>query len=360
MVSDSYKSRPVFISSNVVKRLFEARNNVDAFRYIVAREDFEEALHEALKNAVSEKGQDFWSKLALEKETLTIEHLQKIAFTPLHVDVNIVENDILDVEKFKKARPDLTEGAEFITEPDGRYIVGAEVEKMSKSKFNVVNPDDIVTKYGADVLRLYEMFLGPLEQAKPWNTNGIDGVYRFIRKFYRLFYKDDAAGVRQLIVTDEPPTPAELKVLHRTIKKTEDDIETYSFNTSVSSFMICVNELAALGCHKRAVLQELVLLLSPYAPHIAEELWAALGNEPGTVSKAEFPTFNPNFLIEDAFEYPIQINGKVRTTISFAIDRAPIEIERAVLADEIVQKWLDGKLPKKVVVVPKRIVNVVI
>ena len=245
---------------------------------------------------------------------------------------------------------------------NGGYTIekGGTIEKMSKSKFNVVNPDDIVTKYGADVLRLYEMFLGPLEQAKPWNTNGIDGVYRFIRKFYRLFYKDDAAGVSQLIVTDEQPTPAELKVLHRTIKKTEDDIETYSFNTSVSSFMICVNELAALGCHKRAVLQELVLLLSPYAPHVAEELWAVLGNEPGTVSKAEFPTFNPNFLIEDAFEYPIQINGKVRTTISFAIDRAPTEIERVVLADEIVQKWLDGKLPKKVVVVPKRIVNVVI
>ena len=248
-----------------------------------------------------------------------------------------------------------------LTEEGDRYIsLRPEVEKMSKSKFNVVNPDDIVTKYGADVLRLYEMFLGPLEQAKPWNTNGIDGVYRFIRKFYRLFYKDNAAGESQMIVTDEPPTPAELKVLHRTIKKTEDDIETYSFNTSVSAFMICVNELATLNCHKRTILQDLVLLLSPYAPHIAEELWAALGNEPGTVSKAEFPKFNPNYLVEDAFEYPIQINGKVRTTISFAIDRAPTEIEREVLADEIVQKWLEGKAPKKVVVVPKRIVNVVI
>ncbi|GAB2569411.1 leucine--tRNA ligase [Spirosoma areae] len=285
--------------------------------------------------------------------------------TPLHVDVNIVENDVLDIEAFKKARPDLTENAEFILETDGRYIVGAEVEKMSKSKFNVVNPDDIVEKYGADVLRLYEMFLGPLEQAKPWNTNGIDGVYRFIRKFWRLFYKDNAAGESQWIVTDDrnggpPPTPAELKILHKTIQKTESDIEAYSFNTSVSSFMICVNELATLNCHKQAILQDLVLILSPYAPHITEELWAALGNEPGTISKAEFPTFNPNYLVEDAFEYPIQINGKVRTTISFAIDRAPIEIEREVLADEIVQKWLEGKAPKKVVVVPKRIVNVVI
>lgn len=280
--------------------------------------------------------------------------------TPLHVDVNIVENDVLDVEAFKKARPDLADKAEFITEPDGRYIVGAEVEKMSKSKFNVVNPDMIVEKYGADVLRLYEMFLGPLEQAKPWNTNGIDGVYRFIRKFWRLFYKDSAAGESQWIVTDEQPTPAELKVLHKTIKKTEEDIELYSFNTSVSSFMICVNELAALNCHKRAILQDLVLLLSPYAPHITEELWAALGHEPGTLSQAEFPEFNPNYLVEDAFDYPIQINGKVRTTISFAIDRSPIDIEREVLADETVQKWMDGKTPKKVVVVPKRIVNVVL
>ena len=290
--------------------------------------------------------------------------------TPLHVDVNIVENDVLDVDVFKATRPDLTENgngqpAVFITEPDGRYIVGVEIEKMSKSKFNVVNPDMIVEKYGADVLRLYEMFLGPLDQAKPWNTNGIDGVYRFLRKFWRLFYKDQTvvtseAGTSQWIVTDEAPTPAELKVLHRTIQKAENDIETYSFNTSVSAFMVCVNELTALNCHKRAVLQELVLLLSPYAPYITEELWAALGNEPGTISKASFPKFNPNYLVEDAFEYPIQINGKVRTTISFAIDRAPTEIEREVLADLIVQKWLEGKAPKKVVVVPKRIVNVVI
>ncbi|WP_338876894.1 leucine--tRNA ligase [Spirosoma sp. SC4-14] len=280
--------------------------------------------------------------------------------TPIHVDVNIVENDVLDIEAFKKQRPDLAENAEFILEPDGRYVVGAEVEKMSKSKFNVVNPDDIVDKYGADVLRLYEMFLGPLEQAKPWNTNGIDGVHRFIRKFWRLFYKDNAAGESEWIVTNEQPTPAELKVLHRTIQKAESDIEAYSFNTSVSAFMVCVNELTALNCHKRAILQDLVLILSPYAPHITEELWAALGNEPGTISKASFPVFNPNYLVEDAFEYPIQINGKVRTTISFAIDRAPSEIEKEVLADEIVQKWLDGKSPKKVVVVPKRIVNVVI
>jgi leucyl-tRNA synthetase len=280
--------------------------------------------------------------------------------TPLHVDVNIVDNDVLDIDAFKKTRPDLAENAEFITEPDGKYIVGAEVEKMSKSKYNVVNPDMIVERYGADVLRMYEMFLGPLEQAKPWNTNGIDGVYRFLRKFWRLFYKDSAVGDSQWIVTEEPPTPDELKVLHQTIQKAENDIETYSFNTSVSAFMVCVNELTSLNCHKRAILQELVLLLSPYAPHITEELWAALGNEPGSISKADFPKFNPNYLVEDSFEYPIQINGKVRTTMNFAVDRAPKEIEAEVLADDVVQKWLEGKSPKKVVVVPKRIVNVVV
>ncbi|GAB3699235.1 leucine--tRNA ligase [Spirosoma flavus] len=291
---------------------------------------------------------------------VSLNQIQGKDVTPLHVDVNIVENDVVDIDAFKKARPDLTDNATFIFEPDGRYVVGTEVEKMSKSKFNVVNPDDIVAKYGADVLRMYEMFLGPLEQAKPWNTNGIDGVYRFIRKFWRLFYKDNLDGSSTWIVNDEQPTPAELKVLHRTIQKAESDIEAYSFNTSVSAFMVCVNELSTLNCHKRAILQDLVLILSPYAPHITEELWAALGNEAGTISKAQFPTFNPSYLVEDAFEYPIQINGKVRTTISFAIDRAANEIEREVLADEIVQKWLDGKTPKKVVVVPKRIVNVVI
>lgn len=283
--------------------------------------------------------------------------------TELHADVNIVENDVLDVEAFKNWLPDY-QNAEFILE-NGKYVCGSMVEKMSKRYYNVVNPDTIAEKYGADVLRLYEMFLGPLEQAKPWNTNGIDGTFRFIRKFWRLFYKDNAAGESQWIVTDDRDggpiaTPAELKVLHKTIKKAQEDIANYSFNTSVSAFMVCVNELTTLNCHKRAILQDLVLLLSPYAPHVCEELWAALGNEPGSISRASYPVFNPAFLVEDAFEYPIQINGKVRTTISFAIDRAATEIEKEVLADETVQKWLEGKTPKKVVVVPKRIVNVVI
>ncbi len=282
-------------------------------------------------------------------------------FNVVRIPVEYTDNDFLLEATFKQDYPEFKD-AVFIREKysDELYKCGVDIEKMSKSKRNVVNPDDMVERYGADVLRIYEMFLGPLEQAKPWNTNGIDGVYRFIRKFYRLFYKDTPEGGNEWIVTDEQPTPAELKILHKTIKKAQDDIDAFSFNTSVSSFMICVNELATLKCSKRAILQDLVLLLSPYAPHITEELWAALGNEPGTVSKAQYPVFDAKYLVEDAFEYPIQINGKVRTTISFAIDRAASDIEKEVLADEIVQKWLEGKAPKKVVVVPKRIVNVVI
>ncbi|GAB3166006.1 leucine--tRNA ligase [Telluribacter humicola] len=281
--------------------------------------------------------------------------------TPLHVDVNIVENDVLDIEKFKATRLDIAgENAEFILEESGslqgKYVCGVEVEKMSKSKFNVVNPDDIVVRYGADTLRLYEMFLGPLEQAKPWNTNGIDGTFRFIRKFWRLFYNDNG----QWLVTEEAPKAEELRVLHKTIKKVEEDIEHFSFNTAVSAFMVCVNELSSLKCHKKAILQELVVLLSSYAPHISEELWAALGNEKGTVSKADFPKWEQQYVVDDVFEYPIQINGKVRTTLPFALDTAPPDIEKEVLANEIVQRWLEGKTPKKVIVVPKRIVNVVI
>ncbi|GAB3257863.1 leucine--tRNA ligase [Larkinella harenae] len=285
--------------------------------------------------------------------------------TPLHVDVNIVENDVLEVETFRKTRPDYAENAEFILEDGGpshgKYICGVEIEKMSKSKFNVVNPDTIVERYGADTLRLYEMFLGPLTDAKPWNTNGIDGVYRFLKKFWRLFYEEPTeTRPGRWLVTDEKPTPAELKVLHKTIRKVAEDIENLSFNTSVSAFMVCVNELSTLKCNKKAVLQDLVVLLAPFAPHITEELWAALGNEAGTLSYAEFPVFNAAYLVEDTIEYPVQINGKVRTTLAFPADAAPKDIENEILANEVVQKWLEGKTPKKVVVVPKRIVNVVV
>ncbi|PWK29224.1 leucyl-tRNA synthetase [Arcicella aurantiaca] len=273
--------------------------------------------------------------------------------TDIHVDVNIVNNDILDVNAFKNWREDFA-NAEFILE-DGKYVCGVEVEKMSKSKYNVVNPDILVDKVGADTLRLYEMFLGPLEQAKPWNTNGIDGSFRFIKKVWRLFY-DDQSNFK---VKDEAPTPAELKVLHTAIKKVEEDLERYSFNTVVSTLMICVNDLGSLKCSKKAILQELVILMSPYTPHIAEELWTLLGNEAGTISYASFPKFNPSYLVEANFEYPISINGKVRANISFPTDAVPADIEAGVLANEVVLKWLDGKAPKKVIVVPKRIVNVV-
>ncbi len=272
----------------------------------------------------------------------------------LHVDVNIVHNDELDMEAFRNWRPDLA-NAEFITEENGKYICGWEVEKMSKSKYNVVNPDDIIERYGADTLRLYEMFLGPLEQFKPWNTNGIDGVSKFLKKLWRLFHNQEG----EFAVSDEAPSKAELKVLHKTIKKAEEDIERYSFNTSVSSFMICVNELTALNCNNRQVLADLVVLISPYAPHITEELWSLLGNE-GSIVNAPYPVLNEEFLVEDEHEYPIAINGKMRVKMSFAVDKPNAEIQAEVLANENVQKWLEGKSPKKVIVVPKKIVNIVI
>ncbi len=273
--------------------------------------------------------------------------------TAIHVDVNIVDNDELNIEAFKKWRPDF-QNAEFIQE-EGKYICGWEIDKMSKRYYNVVNPDDIVARYGADTLRMYEMFLGPLTEAKPWNTNGISGVHNFLRKLWRLFYNE--AG--QFVVVDAEPAREEFKTLHKTIKKVADDIENYSFNTTVSAFMICVNELSAQKCHKRAILSDLVVILSPYAPHIAEELWEQLGHQT-SVTKASYPEFNASYLTEDSFEYPISINGKVRVKMTFPADALPADIEQSVLAEETVQKWLEGKAPKKVIVVPKRIVNVVI
>nr|WP_310586765.1 class I tRNA ligase family protein [Runella salmonicolor] len=243
-----------------------------------------------------------------------------------------------------------------ILEP-AKFLTYSEVEKMSKSKLNVVNPDDIIEKYGADTLRMYEMFLGPLTDAKPWNMNGISGTFNFLRKFWRLFFEDQSGKQKW---TDAEPTAEELKVLHRTIKRVEEDIERLSFNTVVSTFMIAVNDLSDLKCHKKAILQDMLILLAPYAPHITEELWVALGNEAGTISAASFPVFNPKYLEESAFEYPIQINGKVRANIPFPVDMSKEDIEQGVLANETVQKWLEGKAPKKVVVVPKRIVNVVL
>ncbi|NOT76730.1 MAG: leucine--tRNA ligase [Cyclobacteriaceae bacterium] len=276
------------------------------------------------------------------------------SFSPLHVDINIVDGLVLNTEAFKKWKPDFT-NAEFILEEDGSYITGSAIEKMSKSYFNVVNPDQIIDSYGADTLRLYEMFLGPLEQSKPWNTNGIDGVYKFLRRFWNLAHDSNA----NFKVSDEAPNREELKILHKTLKKVEQDVENFSFNTSVSEFMICSNELTALKCNKRAIIEPLVIALSPFAPHMTEELWEKLGHTDSVV-KATFPPFDESYLKESDFNYPISINGKVRAEMRFALDMPKEDIEKVVLASEIVMKWTEGKAPKKVIVVPGRIVNVVL
>jgi len=267
--------------------------------------------------------------------------------TEIHVDVNIVSNDILDIEAFKNWLPEY-KTAEFILE-DGKYVCGWAVEKMSKSMYNVVNPDVIVEKYGADTLRFYEMFLGPLEQSKPWDTNGIDGVHRFLKKLWNLF----------LNVNDGEPTKEELKSLHKLIKKVGGDIETFSFNTSVSAFMICVNELTAAKCSKKAILKDLVVVLAPFAPHIAEELWNMLG-ETTTVCDAQWPAFNEEYLKEDVAVYAITFNGKVRFSLEFAAGTPKEEVERVALSHENSQKYLEGKTPKKVIVVPGKLVNIVL
>jgi len=279
--------------------------------------------------------------------------LENFDTSPMHVDVNIIYNDELNLDAFKSWRPDLKD-AEFVLEA-GKYHCGWEVEKMSKSKYNVVNPDDIIERYGADTLRLYEMFLGPLEQFKPWNTNGIDGVHKFLKRLWRLFHDDQG----NLNLSEEKPSPAELKALHKTIKKTEEDIENHAFNTPVSAFMICVNELTALKCNNRTILEGLVVITSPYAPHISEELWQLLGKD-GSVAFAPFPKWNEEYLKEDVHEYPVSINGKMRTKLSFSVDATREAIHESVMANEIVQKWLEGKAPKKVIIVPKKIINIVI
>ncbi|ALO15033.1 Leucine--tRNA ligase [Salinivirga cyanobacteriivorans] len=272
--------------------------------------------------------------------------------TPIHVDVNIVDNDVLDVDAFRKWRPEFKD-AEFILE-DGKYVCGYAVEKMSKSMFNVVNPDDIIAHYGADTLRLYEMFLGPVEQSKPWDTKGIDGVHRFLKKFWRLYFEGD-----KLLLNDEAPNEKELKILHKTIHKIEHDIERFSYNTAISAFMICVNDLADLKCHKRAILKPLTVMLSPFAPHIAEELWQISGHE-STIVDAEFPAYDEQYLKEDEIEYPVSFNGKTRFKLSLPADASKDEIEKTVLDHEKSQKYLDGKTPRKVIIVPKRIINIVV
>ncbi len=322
----------IFISYGIVKKYTDT---VDA-----------QYLHDAILNSYPNV-----NRIALE--TLKIQKL--------YVDVNIVDNDILNEEKFKQWREEYL-NSEFVLE-DGKYICGVEIEKMSKSKWNVVSPDDIGEKFGADTLRLYEMFLGPLEQSKPWNTNGITGVAGFLKKLWRLFYNSSAPSSLEKAgdeanISDEAPTKAELKTLHKTIKKITEDIERFSFNTSVSNFMICVNELTDLKCNKHQILEPLLILISPYAPHITEELWSLLGRKE-SIAFEKFPLCDESYLVDDIFNYPISFNGKTRLQLEFPASYSVQQIEQEVMAREDVQKYLEGKTPKKIIIVPKKIVNIV-
>lgn len=280
--------------------------------------------------------------------------LRDNSFLPIHVDVNILKDgDELNIEKFKSWREEYAD-AEFILE-NGKYICGREVEKMSKSKYNVVNPDDICKQYGADTLRMYEMFLGPIEQAKPWNTQGLSGVYSFLKKFWKLYHSGEN---EDFFLSDEQPSKAEMKILHQAIKKVDEDVNHFSFNTSVSNFMIAVNELTKLNCNKRAVLEPLAVLISAYAPHIAEELWKKSGHEE-SITAAEFPSLDTKWLVEDSKEYPVSFNGKMRFKLELPMDLSVEEIEKIVISDEKTQKYLEGRTPKKVIIVPGKVINIV-
>lgn len=331
LMSEYFKTHPIFISYEIVKDLENAINNEEVRRQV--KEIGEEA-----KNRNNGIVVDASVNLSM--------------YTSLYVDVNCVENDILNIEKARMSSPEL-KNAYFIT-LNGKYICGSEVEKMSKSKFNVVNPDDLCERYGADAFRMYEMFLGPVIEHKPWDTKGIEGVYRFIKKCWRLFYEQE-----NWVVTNDEATKAELKALHKCIKRVTEDVERYSFNTVVSTFMIAVNELTDLKCHKKEILEPLAVLLSPYAPHLAEELWKQLGHN-GSVTYAAWPKLDESHLVEDSFAYPIQVNGKMRFNLEMSLALSPAEIEKLVLENVETAKYLEGKTPKKVIVVPKKIVNVVV
>jgi leucyl-tRNA synthetase len=294
-----------------------------------------------------------FSNLKEELKSGKFEDVPELFFQSIHTDVSFVNSsDELDIEKFKNWREDY-KGAIFITDETNKFVVAREVEKMSKSKYNVVTPDDICTEYGADTLRLYEMFLGPLEQAKPWNTAGISGVFGFLKKLCRLYFDDNG-----LIVTNDEPTKDNLKSLHKTIKKVAEDIEGFSFNTSVSQFMICVNELSTQNCHSRAILEPLAIVISPYAPHIAEELWSLLGNT-GSIATVDFPVFEAKYLVESEKEYPVSFNGKMRFTMVLPLDLTKEQIEEIVMKDERTIKQLEGRTPNKVIIVPGKIINLV-
>lgn len=315
--------------------------------YVVKDEPFQKLINQGMIQGRSNfvyrvKGTNTFVSLGLKDQYET---------TPIHVDVNIVSNDILDTEAFKKWKPEY-QTADFILE-DGKYVCGWAVEKMSKSMFNVVNPDDIVERYGADTLRLYEMFLGPIEQSKPWDTNGIDGVHRFLKKFWGLFFEGD-----QFAVVDKEPSKEELKSLHKLIKKVTYDIEHFSYNTSVAAFMICGGELASLKCRTKSILEQMVILIAPFAPHIAEELYHRMGHEE-SVCDAKWPSYDESYLKEDEVKYPISFNGKVRFSLMLPSTMSKEEVEKVALANEQTAKFLDGKPLKKVIVVPGKIVNIV-
>lgn len=317
--------------------------------YVCKDEPFRKLINQGMIQGRS----NFVYRIKNTKTYVSLGLKDKYDVTAIHVDINLTSHDILDLDAFKKWNPE-NQDAEFILE-DEKYICGWAVEKMSKSMYNVVNPDIIIDQYGADTLRLYEMFLGPIEQSKPWDTHGIDGVHKFLRKFWRLFHNKQ----HELTISQDDPTAAELKILHKTIKKIGEDIERFSLNTSVSAFMICTNELIDLKCNKQAILEPLLILLAPFAPHITEELWAAINNK-GTIADANWPLLNEEFLKEDQIQYPVSFNGKMRFKLELPADMSPKEIEEIVINHELAQKWLDGKTPKKVIVVPKRIINIVL
>ena len=340
----------IFVSYSLAKRI-----NEDDVRKIVIEEINNILKSDNATTHITYSGQRISKKVGEEWVNNGDDEVQ---LTQLHIDVNLVSDDILDINKFKKSSPN-AEKAFFISD-NGKFTCSWEIEKMSKSKYNVVTPDIICEDYGADCLRLYEMFLGPLEQSKPWNTNGITGVHGFLKKLWRLFHSPSPVGEGrgEVVVTNTEPTKAELKALHKSIKKITEDIERFSFNTSVSNFMILVNELTDLKCNKRAILEPLLIILSPYAPHITEELWHQLGHKE-SIALAPFPIFNEAYLIEDNFAYPISFNGKTRFNIELPLTLSQQEIEKIVMEAEQTHKYLEGKTPKKVIVVPKKIVNIV-
>jgi leucyl-tRNA synthetase len=313
---------------------------------------FDEPFKKLINQGMIQGSSRFVYRLRGTNEYVSYGLKDKMATDELHVDVNIVDGMELNLEAFKKWRPEFAD-AEFILE-DGKYICGTGIEKMSKSKYNVVNPDDIVAQYGADTFRMYEMFLGPIDVSKPWDTKGIEGVHRFLKKMWRLYFDE-----KGWTVNNEPATQEELRVLHKTIKKIGEDIERFTLNTSVSQFMICVNELAALNCHKRSVLEPLAIIIAPFAPHLAEELWHQFGNK-DTVTLAAFPQHDEKYIAENTKKYPVAVNGKTRVEMEFPLDAAQEIVEKEVLADPTIIKWLDGKAPKKVIFVKGKMINVVV